>query len=83
MAICVYLVDAYELYAASELAANIIMRSITSAILPLCGLKMYHALGVGWGNSMLGFIAVALIPAPFLILRYGERLRNKFAIENL
>lgn len=69
--------------AASALAANIMMRSIAGAIPPLCGLKMYHALGLGWGNSTLGFIAVALIPAPFLVLRYGERLRNKFAIENL
>lgn len=83
MAVCLYLVDAHELYAASALAANIIMRSIAGALLPLGGLKMYHALGLGWGNSMLGFIAVALIPAPFLILRYGERLRNKSAMENL
>ncbi|KAJ3549677.1 hypothetical protein NM208_g378 [Fusarium decemcellulare] len=83
MAICVYLVDAYEMYAASALAANTIMRSVAGATLPLCGLRMYDALGLGWGNSMLGFIAVALIPIPFLILRYGEKLRKKYEIENL
>ncbi|KAM5356710.1 hypothetical protein ACJ41O_003356 [Fusarium nematophilum] len=83
MAICVYLVDSYEMYAASALAANTIMRSIAGAVLPLCGLRMYNALGLGWGNSMLGFIAVALIPIPFLILRYGERLRKKYEIKNL
>ncbi|KAJ4193646.1 hypothetical protein NW755_003640 [Fusarium falciforme] len=83
MAICVYLVDAYEMYAASALAANTIMRSVAGATLPLCGMKMYNALGLGWGNSMLGFIAVALIPIPFLILRYGEMLRKKYEISNL
>ncbi|RSL55704.1 hypothetical protein CEP54_009236 [Fusarium duplospermum] len=83
MAICVYLVDAYEMYAASALAANTIMRSVAGATLPLCGMKMYNALGLGWGNSMLGFIAVALIPIPFLILRYGEMLRKKYDISNL
>ncbi|KAI8713634.1 MFS domain-containing protein [Fusarium sp. LHS14.1] len=83
MAICVYLVDAYEMYAASALAANTIMRSIAGATLPLCGMKMYNAIGLGWGNSMLGFIAVALIPIPFLILRYGEMLRKKYEISNL
>ncbi|RSL84394.1 hypothetical protein CEP52_016450 [Fusarium oligoseptatum] len=67
MAICVYLVDAYEMYAASALAANTIMRSVAGATLPL----------------MLGFIAVALIPIPFLILKYGEMLRKKYEIKNL
>ncbi|KAM0429799.1 hypothetical protein ACHAPT_006405 [Fusarium lateritium] len=83
MAICVYLVDAFEMYAASALAANTIMRSVAGATLPLCGMKMYNAMGLGWGNSMLGFIAVALIPIPFLVLRYGEKLRKKYDISNL
>ena len=39
---------------------------------------MYQALGLGWGNSMLGFIAVGLgIPAPLLLWKYGETLRAK------
>jgi hypothetical protein len=28
---------------------------------------MYDALGLGWGNSLLGFIALALAPLPFWI----------------
>ena len=44
---------------------------------------MYEALGLGWGNSLLGFIAVGLIPVPILVLRYGEWLRNRFEIKNL
>ncbi|TPX16091.1 uncharacterized protein E0L32_004086 [Thyridium curvatum] len=83
MAIMMYLVDAYELYAASALAANTIIRSIAGATLPLCGLKMYDQLGLGWGNSLLGFIAVGMIPAAFIILKYGEYLRTRFAIQDL
>jgi len=30
---------------------------------PLAGPSMYKALGLGWGNSVLGFIAIGLIPA--------------------
>jgi hypothetical protein len=37
---------------------------------------MYEALGLGWGNSVLGFVAVAFIPLPFLFYLYGERIRN-------
>ncbi|KAH6957866.1 major facilitator superfamily domain-containing protein [Ilyonectria sp. MPI-CAGE-AT-0026] len=83
MTISVYLVDAYERYAASALAANTIFRSIAGALLPLCGLRMYDVLGLGWGNTMLGLIAVALIPIPFIIKRFGEKLRKKYEITDL
>ncbi|EPE04833.1 cycloheximide resistance protein [Ophiostoma piceae UAMH 11346] len=83
MAIQIYLVDAFSIYAASALAANTIVRSIAGAVLPLAGLQMYDKLGLGWGNSLLGFIAFAMIPAPFLILKYGEGLRLRFQIKDL
>jgi hypothetical protein len=78
-----YLVDAFTLYAASALAANTVVRSVAGAVLPLAGIPMYEKLQVGWGNSLLGFIAVGMIPAPFLFMRYGEFLRKRFAIKNL
>lgn len=39
---------------------------------------MYNALGLGWGNSLLGFIALGLVPIPLLFYLFGERIRNKF-----
>ncbi|OAA45877.1 Major facilitator superfamily domain, general substrate transporter [Beauveria brongniartii RCEF 3172] len=78
-----YLVDTFTIYAASALAANSVVRSLLGAVLPLAGGPMYEKLGLGWGNSLLAFIAVALIPVPWLFMRYGEFLRKRFAIENL
>lgn len=83
MALSMYLIDAFHVYAASALAANAVVRSVAGAVLPLAGLRMYQVLGVGWGNSLLGFIASVLIPVPFLIIRYGEYLRKRFEIKNL
>jgi len=83
MCIQMYLVDAFQIYAASSLAANTVVRSIMGAVLPLAGLRMYDALGMGWGNSLLGFIALAMVPLPFLFKKYGEFLRKKYALENL
>jgi len=77
------LIDSFTLYAASALAANTVLRSVFGAVLPLCGLKMYAALGLGWGNSMLAFIAVLMIPVTFLMMRYGELLRTKYPVKNL
>jgi hypothetical protein len=78
-----YLIDAFNIYAASALAANTVVRSIFGTALPLCGLQMYQTLGLGWGNSLLGFIAAAMIPLGFVIPRYGEYLRTKFEIKDL
>jgi hypothetical protein len=83
MSVTMALVDAFSIYAASALAANTVMRSIFGAVLPLCGLQMYAALGLGWGNSLLGFIAVVMFPASFLILKYGEHIRTSFPVKDL
>jgi multidrug resistance protein len=76
MTIQTYLVDAFTVHAASAMAANTVLRSVFGAVLPLCGLTMYEKLGLGWGNSLLGFVALALIPVPVLFRIYGERIRT-------
>lgn len=83
MCVTSYLVDAFTIYAASALAANTVVRSIMGALLPLAGQSMYASLGLGWGNSLLGFIAVACIPVPWAMMKYGERLRKSFDVNRL
>ncbi|OQE09449.1 hypothetical protein PENVUL_c006G09303 [Penicillium vulpinum] len=72
-----YLVDAYTEYAASAIAATTVLRSVIGAVLPLAGGPMYKTLGLGWGNSVLAFIALAMCPLPFLFYRFGEQIRKK------
>ncbi|CAH0038220.1 unnamed protein product [Clonostachys rhizophaga] len=71
-----YLVDAYTPYAASATAAAIVSHSLLGALLPLAGNSMYDALGVGWGTSLLGFIAVAFAPIPLVFWKFGESIRT-------
>lgn len=71
-----YLVESYLMYAASVTAANICFRSLVGALLPLAGHKMYATLGLGWGNSVLAFIALAMGAVPWLFARYGARIRT-------
>jgi len=71
-----YLIDAYTVYAASATAASTVFRSLLGALLPLAGNSMYNAMGVGWGTSLLGFIAVAFIPLPFIFWKFGQRIRE-------
>jgi len=72
-----YLVDAFVEYAASALAATIILRSIFGAIFSVIGAKLYERLGYGWGTSVLAFISVAALPIPALFWTFGPKLREK------
>lgn len=71
-----YLGDAYPDYAASVLAGNDFMRSSFGAGFPLFAAAMYKNEGVGWASSILGFLAIVFIPIPFVLYKYGERLRK-------
>ncbi|KAI9752519.1 MAG: hypothetical protein M4579_005595 [Chaenotheca gracillima] len=72
-----YLGDAYPKYVASVLAGNDLVRSVFGAAFPLFGNAMYGRLGVAWASSLLGFLAIAFIPIPFVLNRYGEALRRR------
>ena len=72
-----YLVDAYELHGASAVAAGVSLRALFGALLPLLGPPLYDHLGLGWGNSVLGFVAAMFIPALYIVVRYGERIRQR------
>ncbi|KAF9887546.1 hypothetical protein FE257_010124 [Aspergillus nanangensis] len=76
-----YVIDSYPRYAASGIAAITVTRSLFGALLPLAGPYMYRALGYGWGNSLLGFVALALIPMPMVFYRYGRVLRERVVVE--
>ena len=42
---------------------------------------MYAAMGYGWGNSLLGFVGLLLIPIPFLFIKYGEGIRTRSTVK--
>lgn len=73
-----YLVDSYTRFAASAIAAATVLRSLAGFGFPLFAPSMYNALDYGWGNSLLGFVAIGLgVPAPFLLWVFGKRLRER------
>ncbi|TEY81032.1 hypothetical protein BOTCAL_0035g00250 [Botryotinia calthae] len=76
-------VDAFTIFAANSLAANTLFRSVMGALLPLAGQKMYDTLGLGWGNSLLAFLAIGMTPVPFALLKWGELIRMKYPVKSL
>lgn len=72
-----YLVDTFQAYAASAVAANTFLRSCFAAAFPLVVGPLYHNIGVGPGSSITGGFAALLIPVPFVFYKFGKRIRAR------
>ncbi|KAF8319781.1 MFS general substrate transporter [Clavulina sp. PMI_390] len=81
LSIQTYLIDNYQMYAASAVGAGASLRSLAGFGFPLFATSMFDKLGVGWGNSVLALVALAFLPAPYLFYTYGSLMRehSKFA----
>ena len=76
-----YLVDAFGIHVVSAIAGTITLRCVTGAVLPLAGPPLYGNLRVGWGNTVLGFVALVLVSVPLVLTRYGEKMWKKPKLE--
>jgi DHA1 family multidrug resistance protein-like MFS transporter len=65
------------MYSASAFAANTMVRSAVGAAFPLFTRQMYEGMGVNWASTLIGGIALMLLPIPFLFYKYGPRIRAK------
>lgn len=71
-----YLADCYPRYVASVLASNDLFRSLLGAAFPLFSTAYFHNLGVGPALSIIGGIAIGMLPIPFAFYRYGHIIRS-------
>ena len=76
-----YYIDSFERYSASAIAAGAVFRSVVGGIVPLFAPGMFDSLGYGWGISVFGFMATAIAPAPVIFYYFGQRIRERFAVD--
>jgi DHA1 family multidrug resistance protein-like MFS transporter len=74
-----YLVDAYLMFAASAIAANTFLRSLFGAVFPLFATYMFNGMGIQWACTMLGCVALLLVPVPIWFMMQGAKIREKSA----
>ncbi|KAI5124039.1 hypothetical protein M0805_003868 [Coniferiporia weirii] len=79
-----YMMDSYSIYAASAIAATVVMRSTLACAFPLFSPFMFARLGDSWAMSVFGFLSVACMPLPVLFWKYGPKIRakSKYAIKD-
>lgn len=76
-----YIVEAFLDYTASAAAASQLLRNIFAFAFPIFAPSLYSSLGYGLGNTLLAAVAIVLgLPAPYILWKYGERLRAKGSV---
>lgn len=76
-----YIIDSYQKYAASALAAKVFLRSGGGAAFPLFTTQMYDRLGLQWASWLLAFIGVGMVFIPYVFYWFGGRLRARLTKE--
>ncbi|EEB07258.2 spermine family transporter [Schizosaccharomyces japonicus yFS275] len=72
-----YLIDVYQRFCASALAAKTMVRSAGGAAFPMFMDYLMDGMGREWAFFLLGMIAVGVIPIPFIFYFYGADIRKK------
>ncbi|KAF2482125.1 major facilitator superfamily domain-containing protein [Neohortaea acidophila] len=83
LSVTTYMIDSFDTFSASALAAVTMARSVGGAILPLAGPPLFKALGQGWGNTILAGLAALCSVLPVLMYIFGSRWRAMFSSEDL
>ncbi|KAF2795314.1 major facilitator superfamily transporter, partial [Melanomma pulvis-pyrius CBS 109.77] len=73
-----YIVEAFLDHTASAGAATQLLRNVFAFAFPIWGPTLYSRLGYGWGDTVMAVIGICFgIPGPFILWKYGEKLRAK------
>jgi MFS family permease len=72
-----YTEDSYKSFSASALAGIGLVRNLAGGGFPLFGTQLFTNEGFQWAGTILAFLALVLVPIPFVLSRYGRQLRLK------
>lgn len=77
------MIDSFDDFSASALAAVTMARSVGGAIVPLTGPLLYEELDQGWGNTVLALIVLICSAVPVSMYKYGKWWRSMFTTDDL
>ena len=83
LSVTTYLVDSFDEFSASALAAITMARSVGGAVVPLLGPVLYRKLGLGFGNTVFALSNLVSCAIPVVLCLYGSRWRSIFPIDSL
>jgi hypothetical protein len=70
-------VYSYGTYASSAIAGQNLFRNVVATVFPLFTTQYFQALGYQWGNTLLGMIALVMLPIPFVRASSSNQARPR------
>ncbi|KAJ5289127.1 hypothetical protein N7478_002157 [Penicillium angulare] len=79
-----YVIDSYDIYAASALGFMTVSRYLAAGGMTVVGMPFYKNLGVHWTLTVLGCISAVMVPVPYVFYKFGPVIRrwSKYAVTN-
>ena len=75
-----YVIDAYEVNAASALGFATVTRYVVSGGVTVAGVPFFHNVSHHWVLTILGVFSLLFgAPVPYLLYMYGPQLRDRSA----
>ncbi|KAF7626344.1 synaptic vesicle transporter [Aspergillus flavus] len=71
-----YVIDAYEIYAASALGFMTVTRYCAAGGMTVAGVPFYNNVGVQWTLTILGIISAVMVPVPYIFWKFGKVIRG-------
>lgn len=72
-----YVIDSYEMYAASALASVTLIRYAASGGMTVVAIPFYENMGVHYTLTIMACLSCLLAPLPYVFYKYGPWIRSK------
>lgn len=72
-----YIIDSYEVYAASALTFLTLIRYCFAGGFTVVGIPFYRNVGHHWTVTILACLSLLLTPIPYVFYKYGHIIRKK------
>jgi hypothetical protein len=72
-----YIIDSYEVYAASALASVTMIRYVASGGMVIVATPFYKNMGVPYTLTIMACLSALMAPVPFVFYKYGPWIRSK------
>lgn len=71
-----YVIDSYDIYAASALGFMTVSRYIAAGGMTVVGVPFYKNMGVHYTITILACISAVMTPVPYVFYRFGRVIRG-------
>lgn len=77
-----YIIDTYEIYAASALTFVTFTRYMTAGGMTVVGVPFHKNVSPHWTLTILGCLSILMVPIPYVFYKHGHKIRarSKYAV---